>query len=133
LCFAAEGRRPRGITANPALGYASDRLVAEGGTVILAEVPELVGAEHLLAPRVEPPVAATLFEMIERVEARARMMHVEMRYVSAYACEFGLSSIGATNATVRASSYRDTCHAYGGDCAGRPCLPFPTASIHGMR
>ncbi|HEY4439568.1 MAG TPA: UxaA family hydrolase [Candidatus Elarobacter sp.] len=69
-----------GITANPALGYASDRLVAEGGTVILAEVPELVGAEHLLAERAEPDVAAKLYELIERVEARARAMHVDMRY-----------------------------------------------------
>jgi altronate dehydratase large subunit len=69
-----------GITANPALGYASDRIVAEGGTVILAEVPELVGAEHLLAERASAPVAAKLYEMIERVEARARAMHVDMRY-----------------------------------------------------
>ena len=44
-----------GITANPALGHAADRLVAEGGTVILAEVPELVGAEHLLAERASDP------------------------------------------------------------------------------
>jgi altronate dehydratase large subunit len=69
-----------GITANPALGYCSDRVVAEGGTVILAEVPELVGAEHLLAERATEPVAAKLYEMIERVEARARAMHVDMRY-----------------------------------------------------
>jgi len=69
-----------GITANPALGYASDRLVAAGGTVILAEVPELVGAEHLLAARASEPVAAKLYELIERVEARARAMHVDMRY-----------------------------------------------------
>jgi altronate dehydratase large subunit len=69
-----------GITANPALGHAADRLVGEGGTVILAEVPELVGAEHLLAERASPPVAAKLFELIERVEARARAMHVDMRY-----------------------------------------------------
>ncbi len=69
-----------GITANPALGYCSDRVVAEGGTVILAEVPELVGAEHLLAERASAPVAAKLYEMIERVEARARAMHVDMRY-----------------------------------------------------
>ena len=69
-----------GITANPALGYASDRIVAEGGTVILAEVPELVGAEHLLADRAAQPVAAKLYEMVERVEARARAMHVDMRY-----------------------------------------------------
>lgn len=101
--------------------------------MILAEVPELVGAEHLLVERAEPPVAAKLFEMIERVEARARMMHVDMQCVSGCAREFGLSSMGATNATVRARSYRDTRRAYGGDCAGRRCLSFPTAPIHGMR
>jgi altronate dehydratase large subunit len=69
-----------GITANPALGHASDRLVAAGGTVILAELPELVGAEHLLAERASPAVAKQLFELIERVEARARSMHVDIRY-----------------------------------------------------
>ena len=69
-----------GITANPALGYAADRLVEAGGTVILAELPELVGAEHLLAERASPAVAAKLYELIERVEARARAMHVDMRY-----------------------------------------------------
>jgi altronate hydrolase len=40
-----------GITANPALGVASDRLVAWGGTSILAETPEVFGAEHLLTRR----------------------------------------------------------------------------------
>ena len=40
-----------GITANPALGYASDLVVAEGGQVILAETPEIYGAEHLLLSR----------------------------------------------------------------------------------
>jgi altronate hydrolase len=40
-----------GITANPALGSAVDRLVAHGGTAILAETPEIYGAEHLLTRR----------------------------------------------------------------------------------
>ena len=40
-----------GITANPALGHASDQLVARGGTSILAETPEVFGAEHLLLRR----------------------------------------------------------------------------------
>jgi altronate hydrolase len=40
-----------GITANPALGYASDLLVAYGGTTVLAETPEIYGAEHLLVRR----------------------------------------------------------------------------------
>ena len=40
-----------GITANPALGYASDLLVRQGGTTILSETPEIYGAEHLLTRR----------------------------------------------------------------------------------
>ncbi|MGH6926271.1 MAG: UxaA family hydrolase [Propylenella sp.] len=40
-----------GITANPALGYASDVLVRYGGTAVLAETPEIYGAEHLLVRR----------------------------------------------------------------------------------
>ena len=40
-----------GITANPALGVASDMLVRHGGTSILSETPEIYGAEHLLLAR----------------------------------------------------------------------------------
>ena len=40
-----------GITANPALGHASDLLVRHGGTTILAETTEVYGAEHLLTRR----------------------------------------------------------------------------------
>lgn len=40
-----------GITANPALGVASDLLVRHGGTTILSETPEIFGAEHLLTRR----------------------------------------------------------------------------------
>jgi len=40
-----------GITANPALGHACDLLVAQGGIGLLAETPEIYGAEHLLAER----------------------------------------------------------------------------------
>ena len=40
-----------GVTANPALGYACDLLVAQGGTGVLAETPEIYGAEHLLVRR----------------------------------------------------------------------------------
>ena len=40
-----------GITANPALGHASDLLVQMGGTTILSETPEIYGAEHLLTRR----------------------------------------------------------------------------------
>lgn len=47
-----------GISANPALGYAADMLVAAGGTVILGETPEIYGAEHLLLNRAASPVVA---------------------------------------------------------------------------
>jgi altronate hydrolase len=40
-----------GLTANPALGAASDLLVRHGGTSILSETPEIYGAEHLLTRR----------------------------------------------------------------------------------
>ena len=40
-----------GIGANPALGHACDLLVAQGGTGVLAETPEIYGAEHLLTAR----------------------------------------------------------------------------------
>ncbi len=40
-----------GITANPALGFAVDLLVAQGGSGVLAETPEIYGAEHLLTRR----------------------------------------------------------------------------------
>lgn len=41
-----------GLTANPSIGILSDRLVKLSATVILAEVPEMIGAEQVLAERV---------------------------------------------------------------------------------
>ena len=55
-----------GITANPALGSAVDRLVAHGGTAILSETPEIYGAEHLLTRR------AVSREVGEKLIARIR-------------------------------------------------------------
>ena len=54
-----------GITANPALGFACDLLVAQGGTGVLAETPEIYGAEHLLTARaVNREVGERLVERI---------------------------------------------------------------------
>lgn len=54
-----------GITANPALGACADLLVRSGGTAILAETPEIYGAEHLLTRRAaSPEVAETLLQRI---------------------------------------------------------------------
>jgi len=55
-----------GITANPALGVASDLLVRNGGTAILGETPEVYGAEHLLTRRaVSREVGEKLIERIK--------------------------------------------------------------------
>jgi altronate hydrolase len=55
-----------GITANPALGAAVDRLVRHGGTAILSETPEIYGAEHLLTRRaVSREVGEKLIERIK--------------------------------------------------------------------
>ena len=40
-----------GVTANPLVGMVSDEVVRQGGTVVLAETPEIYGAEHLLTRR----------------------------------------------------------------------------------
>jgi galactarate dehydratase len=47
-----------GISANPALGHAADLLVRHGGTAVLAETPEIYGAEHLLTRRAATPAVA---------------------------------------------------------------------------
>jgi len=55
-----------GITANPALGHAADLLVAAGGTVILAETPEIYGAESLLLQRAaDDAVAGDLRRLLD--------------------------------------------------------------------
>ncbi len=55
-----------GITANPALGHASDLLARAGGRSVIGEVPEFYGAAHLFASRaVSHNVAARVFELVE--------------------------------------------------------------------
>jgi altronate hydrolase len=50
-----------GISANPAVGYCADLLVGLGGTVLLAEFPELCGVEQELINRTIEPAAANKF------------------------------------------------------------------------
>jgi altronate hydrolase len=55
-----------GLTANPALGNAVDRLVRQGGTGVVGETPEIYGAEHLLTRRaVTEAVGRRLLERID--------------------------------------------------------------------
>jgi altronate hydrolase len=63
-CGGSDGNS--GVTANPALGVASDLLVAQGGTSILGETPEIYGAEHLLTRRaISREVGEKLVERIK--------------------------------------------------------------------
>jgi altronate hydrolase len=62
-CGGSDGNS--GITANAALGVASDRVVASGGTTILGETTEICGAEHLLTRRARTPAVAD--KLIERI------------------------------------------------------------------
>jgi altronate dehydratase len=70
-CGGSDGHS--GITANPALGWASDQIIRHGGTTVLAETPEIYGAEHLLTRRaVSRDVSDALLERIRWWEDHAR-------------------------------------------------------------
>ncbi|UFJ41388.1 UxaA family hydrolase [Brevibacillus humidisoli] len=69
-----------GLSANPAVGVVSDMIVDCGGTSILAETTELIGAEHLLANRAaDEKVAKRVYEVIQAMENRSIMMGVDIR------------------------------------------------------
>ncbi len=69
-----------GLAANPAVGVAVERLVEEGGTAILGEVTEVIGAEHLLAKQCkDETVARSLLRLVDRMEQRVKAMGVDMR------------------------------------------------------
>ena len=62
-----------GVTANPAIGYVSDWVVEQGGTVLLSEVAEMIGAEELLAERAATPeVGEAIRNMILSEEETVR-------------------------------------------------------------
>ena len=68
-----------GITANPAVGHACDLLVGQGGTGLLAETPEIYGAEHLLTARaVDRKVGEKLVDLIRWWEDYTSRNHGSM-------------------------------------------------------
>jgi altronate dehydratase large subunit len=69
-----------GLASNPALGRVTDRLVDLGGSAVLGEIAEIMGAEHLLAARAtREETAAQLIQIITRVEAEARALGLDIR------------------------------------------------------
>jgi altronate hydrolase len=76
-CGGSDGNS--GVTANPALGVASDLIVQQGGTSILGETPEIYGAEHLLTRRaVTKAVGEKLVERIKWWEWYTGIFGVEI-------------------------------------------------------
>ncbi len=69
-----------GLASNPTLGRVTDRLVELGGSAVLGEIAEIMGAEHLLASRASrPETAAQLIQIITRVEGEARALGLDIR------------------------------------------------------
>ena len=69
-----------GLTANPAVGVAADMLVVEGGTVLLTETPELIGAEDALCRRAASGgIGKRIREITSATEALAKRAGVDMR------------------------------------------------------
>ena len=69
-----------GMASNCALGYAADKLVSLGGTVIFGETTEFIGAEHILMRRaVNQEVADRIGFIVNRMETRAKSLGCDMR------------------------------------------------------
>jgi altronate hydrolase len=76
-CGGSDGNS--GVTANPALGVASDLMVQQGGTSVLGETPEIYGAEHVLTRRaVSKEVGEKLVERIKWWEWYAGLFGAEI-------------------------------------------------------
>lgn len=69
-----------GISANPALGYCSDALIKEGGTVFLGETTELIGTEHVLASRAKDEnVRKNILKIVEDLENEFIRLGIDVR------------------------------------------------------
>ncbi|MCC0729769.1 UxaA family hydrolase [Clostridioides sp. ZZV14-6048] len=69
-----------GIASNPSIGIASNLLIDEGGSSILSETTEVIGAEHLLATRFEDENMKEKFlKFVSDVEKRAITMGEDLR------------------------------------------------------
>jgi altronate dehydratase large subunit len=69
-----------GLASNPTLGRVTDRLVDLGGSAVLGEIAEIMGAEHVLASRArDASTAAQLIQVITRVETEARALGLDIR------------------------------------------------------
>ena len=67
------------LTANPACGAAMDRMIDAGGTVLLCETPEMIGAEHLLIERAATPeIANQIQELVQDLRNRIEALGLDI-------------------------------------------------------
>ena len=69
-----------GLSCNPTIGRMADQVIAEGGTVIISETSEFIGAEHLFAARaIDEKVRAAFVKAVRDMEHGAIARGVDMR------------------------------------------------------
>jgi altronate dehydratase large subunit len=69
-----------GLTANPATGEMADLLVGAGGRVLMTEVPEMIGAEHVLAQRAaDADVRERIVQVVQKMEDSILATGVDVR------------------------------------------------------
>lgn len=72
-----------GLASNPTVGRFADRFIDSGGTIILSEPAEFMGAEHLLVARAENPEDADkIYAMVQWFEDEAKRNGVDMRGIN---------------------------------------------------
>ena len=122
-CGGSDGNS--GVTANPALGVASDLLVAQGGASIIGETPEIYGAEHLLTRRaISRAVGEKLVERIKWWEWYTGIFGAEINnnpspgnkeggLTTIYEKSLGAIAKGGSTALVDVVGYAETVRAKG--------------------
>lgn len=139
-CGGSDGNS--GITANPALGYCSDLLVAHGGTACLSEVTEIYGGEHLLTRRaVSREVGEALLERIrwwieytakfgERIDINPSVGNKKGGLTTIYEKSLGAIAKGGTTALKAVYKYAEPITSKGFVVMDTP--GYDPASVTGM-
>ncbi|WP_101910356.1 UxaA family hydrolase [Marasmitruncus massiliensis] len=69
-----------GLSANPTVGNVCDRVIEAGGTAILSETPEFIGAEHILSNRAATPeIGSQILRIVDRFENYMNILHTNLR------------------------------------------------------
>ncbi|WMX54836.1 UxaA family hydrolase [Peribacillus sp. R9-11] len=69
-----------GLCSNPALGKTADQLLNKGGTIVMGETTEIIGAEHIVAQKaVSKEVANKLYAYVNKFEKEVERIGADMR------------------------------------------------------